>query len=443
MPHSNSQSVITIRLHSLVGRALVVLPIVLALLGAWFAVRWYVGDTIAEYASTNEAGSIELARLGVRWAPADPFAHWRLGALAEKEFSANNMAEAVREYREAVRLSPSDYRYWGELGRALEASGDSDGAEQALRRAVELAPSYSYPRWYLGNLLLREGKQEEAFQELARAAAADGQLQPQVFNLAWQFFEGNVNEITRVACPSAGVRAEFALYLAGLKKFDEAIRIWGTLSRTDQRSLSSTGDRLKQSLIDSKQFRVALKVLSDIAPEDTARPVAEQFTNGGFENPLAHASVNSFDWSIGSGAQVQSAIDAVSHNGHHSLRIIFKVPNKLDVIPVSQTVVVEPNMQYHFECFARTEALDTGSAPVLMISDAADNKALAGSAPLPTGTNDWQKISFDFKTKPNSDGVTLTLVRPPCSVGPICPILGTVWYDDFNLQRAGGRTGAR
>ena len=119
------------------------------------------------------------------------------------------------------------------------------------------------------------------------------------------------------------------------------------------------------------------------------------------------------------------------------------MPNKLDVIPVSQTVVVEPNMQYHFECFARTEALDTGSAPVLMISDAADNKALAGSAPLPTGTNDWQKISFDFKTKPNSDGVTLTLVRPPCSVGPICPILGTVWYDDFNLQRAGGRTGAR
>ncbi|TMP96241.1 MAG: tetratricopeptide repeat protein [Verrucomicrobia bacterium] len=353
------------------------------------------------------------------------------------------MAEAVREYREAVRLSPNDYRYWGELGRALEAQGDSAGAEQALRRAVELAPSYSYPRWYLGNLLLREGKQEEAFQELARAAAADGQLQSQVFNLAWQFFEGNVNEITRVACPSPAVRAEFALYLAGLKKFDEALRIWGTLSRADYRSLSSAGDRLKQTLIESKQFRVALKVLSDTEPADIALPVAEQFTNGGFENPLVHASVNSFDWSIGSGTQVQVGVDAVAHSGHNSLRIIFKVPNKLDVIPVSQTVVVEPNMRYHFECYARTEALNTGSAPVLIVSDATDNNVLVSSAPLPTGTNDWQKMSFDFTTKPRSDGVTLTLVRPPCSVGAICPILGTAWYDDFKLQRAGGSVGAR
>jgi len=52
-------------------------------------------------------------------------------------------------------------------------------------------------------------------------------------------------------------------------------------------------------------------------------------------------------------------------------------------------------------------------------------------------------MSFDFTTKPRSDGVTLTLVRPPCSVGAICPILGTAWYDDFKLQRAGGSVGAR
>lgn len=435
MPHSNSQSVITVRLNPLASRIALVLPVVLALCGAWFAARWYIADTVSEYASTTDANSLEMARLGVRWAPADPFAHWRLGALAEKEFSADNMAEAVREYQEAVRLSPNDYRYWGELGRALEASGDSNQAEKAMRRAVELAPAYSYPRWFLGNLLLREGKPEEAFQELARAAAADGKLQAQVFNLAWQFFEGDVNEITRVACPSPGVRAQFAVYLAGLKKFDDAMRIWNTVSHSDQKAVSLTGDSLRQSLFESKQFHLSLKVLGDIEPEGITLPVAEQFTNGGFENPLLRTS--SFDWSIGSGPQIQIGVDARAHTGHGSLRIVFKVANKLEVVPVSQTVVVEPGAEYHFECYARTEGLNTGSAPVLTISDAADTSVLTGSAPLPTGTNDWQKISFDFKTKPHSDGVILALVRPPCSVGSICPILGTVWYDDFNLQRVG------
>ena len=437
MAHSNSQSVITIRLNPLVSRALLLVPILLAILGAWFVVRWYVGNTVSEYATTNAAGAMDMAQLGARWAPGDPFVHWRLGALAEKEFSANNLAVAVREYETAVNLSPNDYRYWGELGRALEASGDAEGGEKALRRAVELAPSYSYPRWYLGNLLLREGKQEEAFRELARAAGADDQLQTQVFNLAWQYFEGNVNEIARVACPSSGVRAEFALYLAGLKKFDDAMRIWGTISRADQRALSTAGEGLKKSLIDSRQFHVALRVLRDIEPEGVTIPVPEQFTNGGFESALARSGANNFDWDIGSGTQAQIGIDARSHGGHGSLRIIFKAPNKLDTIHVLQTVVVEPNTQYHFECYARTEGLNSGSTPVVMIYDAMDNSVLAASPALPTGTNDWQRITFDFKTKPHNDGLTLMLARPPCTVGVICPIFGTVWYDDFNLRRIG------
>src|SRR5207302_3518032 len=147
------RSVGTDKLSQLASGGVVLWTGLLAIAGAWFAVRWYVGDTISEYASSTDANSIELARMAVRWAPDDPFAHWRLGALAEKDFSAENMTEAVREYEEAVRLSPNDYRYWGELGRGLEASGDSERAEKAFRRAVDLAPSYSYPRWYLGNLL--------------------------------------------------------------------------------------------------------------------------------------------------------------------------------------------------------------------------------------------------------------------------------------------------
>src|SRR6185369_3235418 len=87
----------------------------------------------------------------------------RLGSLQERNFSAANLAAAVDEYRQAVEVEPNDYRYWMELGRALEATGDRDNGEKALRRAVELAPSYSNPRWQYGNLLLRAGRIDEAF----------------------------------------------------------------------------------------------------------------------------------------------------------------------------------------------------------------------------------------------------------------------------------------
>src|SRR5216684_5445482 len=165
MPQSKSPSVITINLGSGM-RWLLLLPALLAILGATLAVRWYAGNTVAEYAPDANEGGIEMARLAVRWAPGDPLTHWRLGTLEEKTFSADSMTAAVSEYQEAVRLSPNDYRFWTELGRALEASGDRDSSEKALRRAVELAPAYSQPRWYFGNLLLREGKFSEAFQQL-------------------------------------------------------------------------------------------------------------------------------------------------------------------------------------------------------------------------------------------------------------------------------------
>jgi tetratricopeptide (TPR) repeat protein len=443
VPHSNSASVITIDLRAPARRALVILPALLAILSAWFIVRWYVGDTVAEYAPENPASAAELARLATRWAPGDPFAHWTLGALEEKEFSANNLADAVHEYEIAVTLSPNDYRYWMELGRGLEAAGDNAGGERALGRAVDLAPAYSLPRWYFGNLLLRQGKLDEAFQQFARASDADPQLRGQVFNLAWQVFGGNVDEIAKVACPSATARTLFAIYLVGLNRPDDALRIWATNSPADRMGQTALGADLEKALIEAKHFHAALEVGRYIEAERGAPPALETFRNGGFESEIKLPSNRNFDWVIKSVPQAQIGIDTGAHNGHGSLRLILAAPNKLDAINVAQLIAVEPNTQYRVEYFARTEALNSGSTPLVMIIDTADGTALAASPPLPTGTNDWQRIAFDFKTKPKSDGVIVKLTRQPCDDGSICPIFGTVWYDDFNLQRSSGPAGSR
>ena len=233
MPQSKSPSVVTIRLGS-GTRWLLLLPALLAILGATFAVRWYVGNIVAEYSPDVTNGGIEMARMAVRWAPGDPLTHWRLGTLEEKTFSANSIAAAVREYQAAVAISPNDYRYWMELGRALEAAGDGASGEKALRRAVDLAPAYSHPRWSLGNLLLREGKFEEAFNQLGRAAESDSQMRPQVFDLAMRVWDGDIDQIAKVTCPSPVARLQFAIFLMGAHRFDEAMRMWGSVSPADR-----------------------------------------------------------------------------------------------------------------------------------------------------------------------------------------------------------------
>jgi hypothetical protein len=201
---------------------------------------------------------------------------------------------------------------------------------------------------------------------------------------------------------------------------------------------------LRKALFEAKQFHAALEVTKDIE-SDGDLPSPDQFSNGGFEKNITLPIAKTFGWVISSSAPAQISINSQAHGGQHSLRVVLSSPNRLDRISASQTIVVQPHTHYHFECYVRTEKLNSASTPVIAILDAGDGATLTASAPLPAGTNDWQKISLDFSTR-NSDGITIIIGRPPCSVGDVCPIFGTIWYDDFNLQRGGstgdaGRTG--
>jgi tetratricopeptide (TPR) repeat protein len=430
-------SVKTISLESGIARLLLIVPLVCAVVWGWFGARWYLANVISEVVTTGDAPNVDLARLATRWGPADPFTHWRLGVVAQTDFSAANVQETVRQFAFAVKLSPNDFRFWDEYGRALEMSGDPAAAEKALQRSVELAPNYYYPRWHLGNLLLREGKFTEAFPHLFRAASANEELWPQVFNLAWQAYDQDVDRIANDACKESSVRALFSIYLVGVKKFDDAVRLWKTLSVWDRSQLLARGQALRKALIDAKQFRAALEITRDVEADVAATAEPEKIVNGGFEDGIVLPTNRFFGWTIGTTGQAAMSIEYSGHNSAHSLQIIFNAANKLDRVNVAQTIVVQPNTQYRLEYFVRTEKINSATPPVVIVLDTSDGNMLAASPAASVGTNDWKNLSVDFKTK-NSDAITMYVGRLPCSVGDICPLFGTVWYDDFVLKRGGG-----
>jgi tetratricopeptide (TPR) repeat protein len=416
-------------------RAVMLLSLVLALLASWFVVRWYLGNTVAEYQSAEEGG-LETVRRAVSWAPSDPLAHWRLGTIEQEQLLPDQLHQVVQEYEKAVSLSPNDYRFLMALGTALEQLGEVERGEKSLRRATELAPSYAYPRWYLGNLLLRSGRYDEAFAELRRAADADPELRSQLLNSAWAIYNKDLDSFVEAAGKSASARAGQAEYLVGRQRFEDGILLWHRLKEAEKRANRSNGEAIVGALVTAKRFHQAAEVANDLVPAASYRAREGEFVDGGFEDDLITQAGAVFGWQVKSLQQARVGIDPNrGYNSSRSLRIVFQVPSRLDAISVSQLVPVRPDTQYDFECYVRSQDLQSGSTPWIEIADASEGKGVTGSGQAASGTTDWQRIALSFKTGPKTEAVTVKIIRGSCGEDPVCPIFGTVWYDDFNLKR--------
>ena len=416
------------------ARIILLLTVLLALTAAWFAMRWYVGNTLAEYFNPEEA-RLQTAQTAVSLAPSDPLTHWRLGDFIHKRLPPDQISQAVAEFERAVSLSPHDYRYWTAWGQALEQAGDYEKAEKALLEGVRLAPAYSFPRWHLGNLLLRRGRYDEAFSQLRQASEANEDLRPQLFAVAWQIYSDDFEALQRAVGTRPDTKAQFALHLIQRSRFDEGLRVWNSVSDSEKKAHLSVADSLIASLITSKRFRTAAELWNQIAPDPMYRAEAGRIVDPGLESNISHSPSFLFGWHAPEEQEIQTGITTnTGHNSSRSLRMFFQVRSTVAPIAVTQLVIVQPNTSYNFVCHAKTENLMSASTPAIIIEDAGDGAELAASAKLPAGDNDWSQISLSFKTGPKTEAIRVKIYRSPCDQeNPVCPIFGTVWYDNFAL----------
>src|SRR5687768_16316471 len=89
-------------------KLVMVAVLLIAFCSAWFVVRWYLGNTIAENLVPDER-QLETAEFAVRLAPQDPLPHWRLGNLISTKLHSDQIPRVVAEYEKAASLAPNDY----------------------------------------------------------------------------------------------------------------------------------------------------------------------------------------------------------------------------------------------------------------------------------------------------------------------------------------------
>jgi tetratricopeptide (TPR) repeat protein len=417
---------------SAAGRIASIGLIAVAIGFGWLSIRWQLGNMLGSQTQPNAPNAASIAEVARDLSPNDPLTNWLQASVYKDDFSPDGLNRAVSVLETMVRNAPHDYRAWIELARALEQAEQLDRAEKAFVRSVELAPNYSYTHWNLGNFYLRRDRETEAMKEFRAAAESSVEYREQVFSIVWEYFEKDSKKLEEMA----GTRPEV---LIGLSKFyaarglaPESLRIWNTLTAEQKQDHSDIALIITQALFERRFFRSAVDFARQLAIEPDAK-LGTAF-NGGFEAPLFEdAQKGYFNWKIVKLDKVDIKPDPLKkRSGSRSLRMNFTGFSGIEIKNLSQVAAVDASKRYRLSFWVRTENLKSAGTPLIEVVNANDDKIIATSAPFPTENNEWTEIKVDFTTPANAEGIMIRLDRAYC--GDACPIVGTAWLDDFQLE---------
>lgn len=390
----------------------------------WSASRAGFASLLSTYAArTNQPAAADAA---VSLSPSDADAHQIRGAILEGN---DDLAAAVEEYTQAVRLRSRDYVLWLNLAHARELNGDTDGAIAAAGQAVQWAPYYAQTHWQMGNLLVRAGRLDQGFSELRRAGESNPALLPSIIDLAWQMSSGNAEYVMKAIAPNRpDAYIALAEYFKKRGKVSEAISMIsaaGSAAENDRR-------RYLAELISAKRFQDAHSLWSFAHPADPNGPLLKNDPGFEQENDLDEPG---FGWRAQRVPGVALSLDAANpQEGKSSLRIDFKGESAAGLPIITQLVLVQPGTHYQLHFAARTEELVSGGLPGVTIVAAGSGQPLGQSGAFPLTSNGWRDYTVDFTVPETTSAIQIVLQLEQCSRTP-CPIFGRLWLDNFSLKK--------
>lgn len=396
-----------------------------------FVVRWGIAETVVEAANRGPV-TVELVDTARRLQPTNPDTAYLAGLIALDSAQPPDVETSGRLLERAVELAPSRPAYWMALGRQREIAGRPDESERCFQRAVEAAPSHWKPRWMLANLYLRMNRIAEAIEPMRVACRLNPGMAPLVARTIWNATgRGDVAALDAVTSESvAGRSAVVGLWVAE-GRLDEARARWNEL-------FDEAG--LEQPVIDNgRQLADAMRaagrggdyadISSKLNPERGA--ALDTIANSGFDEPIRESETSPFAWKAVRSAEARISVDA-GRTGGKALRIDYDSKGGTNFQHASQTMRVAPGAQYVLSFWTIAEKLQSGGPPAVVVADASDGPGALGAAVVPSSATAWTQLSVRF-TGPPSGLVTISIARETC--GPVCPIFGTVRFDDLTLTR--------
>ena len=385
----------------------------------------------ARYAAANylaqralESGSVSSADLALTVEPDNPYAHEARGVtlIQTEDFPA-----AVVSFEKCAELSPYNYGRWVRLAFARSQNGDPGGADAAYARAIELAPEYSRPRMHAGEVFLRRGDPDKAFQYFSAAARHDPFLYREILYHAHVTFGEDADAIERAVAPES----KLAKAIVAGDLINNGLMSPNTRAfLTGDELLPVEKDNFARVLIEKKNYFLAREIWLSRMGMAVDSVKDQPLFDPGFEQITASDP-------SGLGWQIDQKVSATSvardqkdfHSGTAALNVEFAGNVELQWPIVSQLAFGEPGGRYTLSFFARGGDLISGGLPAVVVTDPATGSLLTRSEPIQDTKGNWvqQTISFTF---PSSGVALVSLQRPECKTSP-CPIFGELSIDDI------------
>ncbi len=422
-----------------VGGTVLKILLVVALLGASGSVLRTLRSLDAAVPANGVAG---LER-SVGIDPTRPESQYLLG-LAYRDLPGYGSAALAAEHlATVVRLNPFHWRYRVELSRAQELLGQLDEAQASLIEAVRLNPISGEYRWRLANLQLRRGEVDVAVGQIGRAVELDPRLRRPALALLVKS-GADLATIDAIWPDDRDSRLSFLHVLSSGRMTGEMPTV--EMLETQWEHLSSGGDALTVSearpyishLLKRGETDLARSRWAEVAAAngyvDRAFESRENLVwNGSYSQGFLGAPLG---WQVGraDGFAAERA-EAAGRSGTAALRVEFDGSKNLNFSGVRQQIVVEPGARYTLSYSVRSEDLTTDEGLFVEVVPSSGGGALySGSKVL--DTTEWQTQGGTLEIPENSSSVQLRLRRNK-SRQIDNRIRGTVWIDDFRLQRVG------
>jgi tetratricopeptide (TPR) repeat protein len=346
--------------------------------------------------------------------------------------SGISLDDAIANYRIAVHLNPYVARYWLDLAGAYQIAGRTREQEESVEQAAKADPTTPHVAWEAANFFLVQGDREKTLRyfRVVLANDPDPDTVASALQLCWRATEDENQILDRALPRRPDLYLSFLRLLISKQEVAAAENVWNHLIALNQEFSTKLAFPYFRFLIAKQEVAAAQTAWQQLAGVDRSLqpylPSRENLVvNGGFEENVLNGG---FDWWYESNPHAALAIDTSEfHSGTRSLSITFDGQNPADA-GILQFIPVKPNTDYEFSAESRTEDIESASGPRFAIVDAYTNASYVLSDDL-LGTNPWRLQQARFQTGPNTNLVSLKIVRQPAP--PL--IRGKLWIDDLRL----------
>ncbi len=378
----------------------------------------------ARYADRPDVASLRKAA----WLqPGNAEYQYRLGRyfwLVERSPDA-----AVASYRAAVTLNPYSSRYWLDLAGVYQLLGDTARQQDALEHAVLANPTTPEVAWEAANLYVVEGETDKALKEFRVVLQNDPYLPLSALDLCWRI-KPDIDVLLRDAIPPmASVDSIFLNYLGSKKESAAAVKVWAQLVKLQQpveRRYVFDYIRYLIAQQDVDQARMVWQQAGSLSGLSAYQPTSENLVvNGDFSLDVLNGG---FGWQYQPLPDVSLSIDPTQvHAGDRSLSMVFD-SRGLNDAGILQTIPVQPNTNYEFSAYFKSEDMQGAGGPELAVQDFYKGTVYFISEDM-KDADFWKRIGGNIMTGPDTRLLVVHIQRVPAG----SPIKGKLWLDDVRL----------